>query len=208
MYDPLIEGPSYHQEEYGVPTVRPSPFELAYSTIYTETLPTEHFSAAPRQQRPSARRIIKPWTSPDPPRIGPISFPKSTPPVLPAVPRGASLTDLSQFQFTPALATSPRRTATESTIVQLVRPQSYDGSFTPSTEFRWLIGSGVFTDDAAERAGVSGTVWATALAVAFLRKHCTGEPELLELLVEKAVEYIQRVEGASEPLIQQAARLV
>ncbi|KIP04027.1 hypothetical protein PHLGIDRAFT_121049, partial [Phlebiopsis gigantea 11061_1 CR5-6] len=88
--------------------------------------------------------------------------------------------------------TSPR--STEERVVELIRLQSFDGSFPPENRLLSLLGGGVSFGE-ARALGVSEKVWATVLAVAYLQQHMKDQPELLEGLVEKATEFIARIPG-------------
>lgn len=73
-------------------------------------------------------------------------------------------------------------------VEQLVRLQATDGSFQANDAFRALVGA-----EAVDKCppNVAAQLWATALAVAFFRKQMIGQGQhdLLECLVEKALEY-------------------
>ena len=72
-------------------------------------------------------------------------------------------------------------------IFDLVQLQSFDGSFPLNPSFGQIVG-----DDVLGRAaefGADDKTWATALAVAYIRKHLSKQPDLLEGLLDKAMEY-------------------
>ena len=87
---------------------------------------------------------------------------------------------------------SPR--STEDRVVQLIRFQSFDGSFPPTTRLLSLLGSNVSFEEARTLRVPKG-VWATVLAIAYLKQHMKDQPELLESLVEKATEFIVQTPG-------------
>lgn len=59
----------------------------------------------------------------------------------------------------------------------------------------------------ADALGVDKTVWATVLAIVYLQKYLTGEPELLEGLLEKAKGFLNQPGVDFEELLD-AAKLV
>lgn len=79
--------------------------------------------------------------------------------------------------------------STEKPVVRLVRLQAFDGSFTLNDEFRQIIGKDVADQ---EKGTVNDTIWATALAIAYFRKYLADEPELLDGLVEKAMDFVSQ----------------
>ena len=87
---------------------------------------------------------------------------------------------------------SPR--STEDRIVQLIRLQSFDGSFPPTTRLLSLLGGAALLGE-ARTLGVSEKIWATVLAIVYLKRHMKDQPELLEGLVEKATEFIAQTPG-------------
>lgn len=66
--------------------------------------------------------------------------------------------------------------------------QAFDGSFDLSDAFGEIVGRENM--GRAAEFGVSEKVWATALAVAFMKKHLAREPDLLEGLLDKAMESV------------------
>lgn len=78
----------------------------------------------------------------------------------------------------------------DTTVFSLVRLQSFDGSFQPSPALENIVGRGALVE--AQNHSVDETVWATVLAVTYLKKHLTGQPELLEGLVEKAMDFLSQ----------------
>lgn len=87
--------------------------------------------------------------------------------------------------------TNPKTTAEK--IYALVRLQAFDGCFPTTTALEKLVGRGALAK--AEEFGFPRKVWATSLAVAFLKSHMRGQPELLDGLVEKSIEFILRTPG-------------
>lgn len=89
-------------------------------------------------------------------------------------------------------------------VVDLVRLQSFNGSFLPSPQLERFVGSTALGQ--GKTLGIDMTVWATALAVAYLKKHLADQPELLEGLLEKATEFISMSPGVNFQSILEIAR--
>ncbi|TCD67189.1 hypothetical protein EIP91_000416 [Steccherinum ochraceum] len=109
----------------------------------------------------------------------------------------------------PALPPPPQ---VSDAVYSLVRLQSFDGSFTLNEQLGRIVGQAA-VDDSARPSGVTAQVWATALAVAYFRKHLTGQPDLLESMMEKAMEYVDEsnstgLAASFRALIDLAANLV
>lgn len=80
----------------------------------------------------------------------------------------------------------------EEAVVELVRLQSFDGSFRADFGLRNIVG-----DQALQaEAGVNDRVWATAVAVAYMQKHMASA-ELRELLDDLLVKAMLFLKGAS-----------
>lgn len=91
----------------------------------------------------------------------------------------------------------------EADVVRLVRLQCFDGSFVPTPELGEIIGNTVLGE--SEKLGVDKTVWATALAVAYLEKYLLGQAEMLEGLLGKAKAFLKQ-DGESHQELLDAAR--
>ena len=92
-------------------------------------------------------------------------------------------------------------------VEQLARLQSFDGSFSESTEFLAIFGTDAV--DAGHRHQLEARVWTTILGIAYLQKHLAYEPGLLQGLIEKAVEFVRQVhEGSLESLLNEAREFV
>lgn len=76
----------------------------------------------------------------------------------------------------------------DSDVLNLIRLQSFDGSFAPTPGLEQIVGLRALAH--ATICEVERTVWATVLAIAYLRKYLTAQPELLESLVEKALDFV------------------
>lgn len=83
----------------------------------------------------------------------------------------------------------------EDVVTQLILLQSFDGSFPPDNKLLALLGGTISFADATP-LGVSERIWATCLAVAYLKLHMKSQPELLDSLVEKAKIFISQTPGA------------
>jgi hypothetical protein len=86
-----------------------------------------------------------------------------------------------------------------------VQLQSFDGSFPLNDAFGDIVGP-----DAIGRAAdfqADDKTWAIALAVAFFRKHLSKQPDLLECLLDKALECVSGYENFGY-LVAQANTLV
>lgn len=103
----------------------------------------------------------------------------------------------------PPVTLGARSRPEEDEATKLVRLQSFDGSFAVSDALAAIVGqSAVDARTDIEPA----TVWATVLAIVYLQKHMTDQPELLESLVEKALEYVRKVYSADVELLLSVAR--
>ena len=94
----------------------------------------------------------------------------------------------------------------EDKVLQLVRLQAFDGSFPPTDRLQLIIGKSNLQQ--AQNLGVSERIWATVLAVAFLKKYMQNQPELLDGLVEKAVEFLGGSGTDYDTLLAHAEKLV
>lgn len=95
----------------------------------------------------------------------------------------------------------------EDKVLSLVRMQSFDGSFSPTKELALILEADLFSQ--AETLGVDGKVWATLLAVAFMKKNMSVDAEILDDLVEKALGYVKTAySGEVGALLSRAADLI
>ncbi|GJE93119.1 von Willebrand domain-containing protein [Phanerochaete sordida] len=90
-------------------------------------------------------------------------------------------------------ATEEGDLATEAKVLKLIRLQEFDGSFPPVATVEKIIGKPCLGE--AANLQVDQKAWVTALAIAYLREHMKDQPELLDGLVEKVMEYLQSVSG-------------
>ncbi|KAG2148792.1 hypothetical protein DEU56DRAFT_81180 [Suillus clintonianus] len=70
----------------------------------------------------------------------------------------------------------------------IISLQSFDGSFTPSLRLGMLVGVEMLTNAASQQ--VDANIWATAVVVAYLKHHLAAQPDLLEALLNKALDYV------------------
>lgn len=91
-------------------------------------------------------------------------------------------------------------------MLALVRLQSFDGSFPPTAQLETIIGKICL---GKADMSVDQKVWATVLAVAFLKIYMKDQPELLDGLVEKAMDYLSHIPGIDvEALLSRAQTIV
>ena len=74
-------------------------------------------------------------------------------------------------------------------IFELVQLQSFDGSFSSSSALGNIVGQDVLNK--ASDFQTDTKTWATALAVAFFKKHLANQPDLLASLLDKTTEFVQ-----------------
>ncbi|THG93987.1 hypothetical protein EW026_g7389 [Hermanssonia centrifuga] len=140
-----------------------------------------------------------------PPTSAPIIPPIGFSPLLASSPTVYSSNSGPMADLETEDSTAPR--SVEDRVVQLVRLQSFDGSFPDSALLAQILGSEALYK--AHELGVDTDVWATVLAVAYLQKYLAKQPELLEGLLEKAIEFIQQSPGIDfEALLAKAKTLV
>jgi len=92
-------------------------------------------------------------------------------------------------------------------VVQLVRLQSFDGSFQLDDSLRRIVGESAI--DEVNNLNVDAKVWATALSIAFMRKQMGLQKDLLDDLLAKALEYLRSTaEVDVEELIRRAGEWI
>jgi len=74
-------------------------------------------------------------------------------------------------------------------VYDLFQQMDVDGSFAASPLLTRLVGDAVLRR--ADELGIDKKVWATAVVAAYLKIHLQGEPDLLELVSEKAREFVE-----------------
>ena len=93
-------------------------------------------------------------------------------------------------------------------VVDLVKLQRFDGSFRRLERMRGLVGDAVVN----ERERLSGSereVWTTVVGIAYLKKELSSNPELLENLLVKPLEYLRTKSGIDiDALLERAQSLL
>lgn len=92
-------------------------------------------------------------------------------------------------------------TCVSSGVEELIGIQRGDGGFEDSDKLREIIGSGLV--EAFDDLSIGHMAWATALAIAYLARYMTGQPELLNDIVGKASECLETLRADSDPPIEQ-----
>ena len=146
---------------------------------------------------------------PPPPAPAQTSGPAPPPPPSPPPPPPAAPALFGDGLFGPrsaAPAPSIFSAPTEDKVLALVRLQSFDGSFPPTAQLETIIGKICL---GKADMSVDQKVWATVLAVAFLKIYMKDQPELLDGLVEKAMDYLSHIPGIDvEALLSRAQTIV
>lgn len=85
----------------------------------------------------------------------------------------------------------PLQREVEMPVIDLMKLQAFDGSFVLGRELERIVGPLAMREwENISVAHVESEVWATALAMAFLEKHLSGQAELIECLKDKIMEYV------------------
>ncbi|KAL4063344.1 hypothetical protein J3A83DRAFT_4295864 [Scleroderma citrinum] len=91
---------------------------------------------------------------------------------------------------------------------ELFQLLNLDGSFSPSADLQRIVGDGIL--DKAEELGVESELWATVVAVAYLKMNLENEPDLLDALLAKAEDFVKkgqtRGRGRSPPQFEDMVR--
>lgn len=129
-----------------------------------------------------------------------------TPPLARNLP--AELTTPDPLDCIPSVEEKARTTVSAPSVDDLIRLQSFNGSFSLSNKFREIFGK--TTCDEGKRRGVGKATWATILAIAYLQRHLADQPDLLEELVEKAKDFVRisQSEADMQALVEIAKTLV
>ncbi|KAF8431323.1 hypothetical protein L210DRAFT_3416402 [Boletus edulis BED1] len=92
-------------------------------------------------------------------------------------------------------------------VYDLFQQMDVDGSITVSPLLRRLVGDAVL--DKADDLGIDKKVWATVVVVAYMQIHLQGEPDILDLVSEKAREFVEAT-GVTrfEQMVREAAALL
>eukprot|EP00033_Pygsuia_biforma_P001985 GCRY01002208.1.p1 GENE.GCRY01002208.1~~GCRY01002208.1.p1 ORF type:complete len:213 (+),score=60.95 GCRY01002208.1:282-920(+) len=109
------------------------------------------------------------------------------------------------FSFS-APAPAPGSTPDAAEMHQLISAQDFDGSFSLTTSFAAVLGIPLDTLNAYSRTlGLTVAesdltlVWATALAVAYLRQHCAARAKEWFMLEKKALKFLGTATAGGEP---------
>ncbi|KAF7979825.1 hypothetical protein HWV62_40904 [Athelia sp. TMB] len=116
-----------------------------------------------------------------------------------------SASPILQEQSLPPKRQEQARPPISSAVIDLVQLQAYDGSFDLSDALGEIVGKENM--GRAAEFGVDEKAWATALAVAFLKKYLVREPDLLEGLLDKVIEFV-RGDAGFDVLLARAGALV
>lgn len=161
--------------------------------------------SSPGRSRPHRRR---PVVEPSPPPSRPPSESRSpSPEIQPNRPASGGLHDAGYSSQNPA----PLQRDIPVPVIDLVKLQAFDGSFVLGRDLERIVGPAA-VNEWGDMGDVESEVWATALAVAFLEKHSSGQAELIECLKDKIMDYIDgkpQMEWADFlALVRRAERLV
>ncbi len=177
------DGPGY--SSYSAPQASHSPVYTPTSPKYSPSSPSCCSSASPRYSP------VSPSFSPTSPAFSPSSptFSPSSPPYATAVPHMPSPGPSGGMAVSPfGISNTPPIHASAPTEVDLVRLQLFDGSFALTDEFKRILGEPACEE--GRKWGVDDMIWTTILAIAYFQKHLAGERDLLEGLVEKAMDFV------------------
>lgn len=127
------------------------------------------------------------WSTPPSPQLNPISDEEEASPSSPRLEPLSLAPDGGRQR--PGTPPPPVHAPPPSPdILNLFRLQTYNGSFPLNEDLTHIIGSSAVQQ--ASKLQVAGAVWATALSVAFIRKHMANQTDLLYDLLVKAEEYL------------------
>jgi hypothetical protein len=88
----------------------------------------------------------------------------------------------------PQAPSHPGPPITPENMVELIRLQLFDGSFSLNESLVAIVGSHAVPRDIPP---VDNSIWATALAIAFMKKYIGNQPDLLDNLIHKAMEFVE-----------------
>ena len=147
------------------------------------------------------------WSTPSSPQLNPVSDEEEASPPSPRLePLGLAPDDVRRRVTLPPPARAPPPSRPPTDVLNLFRLQTYNGSFPLNEDLTSIIGS-----DAVQQASnlqVVDTVWATALSVAFIKKHLANQTDLLYDLLVKADEYLRRSGVDVEEIMIEAERWI
>ncbi|TFK76711.1 hypothetical protein BDN72DRAFT_753479 [Pluteus cervinus] len=90
-------------------------------------------------------------------------------------------------------------------VVQMIRMQEFDGSFTLNDHLRKLVGPNAMAE--AKKLQVGERLWATALVIAYVAKRSGGQKDLVADLLAKACKYL-RQNARGEEMLKHAQGVV
>ncbi|KAG2126598.1 hypothetical protein DEU56DRAFT_822144 [Suillus clintonianus] len=163
------------QSRSGSPSIQ-SEHSFRYNNSSTDTFSTLSSLEGSSSSRWSYSRP----SSPVPPPEDPIQRVPS--PVFDSAPPGTG-------QAAPPLITASHPPPVPEEVETIISLQSFDGSFTPSPQLGALVGVETLAKAAEQR--VDGKIWATAVVVAYLKHHLAAQPDLLDALLNKALDYVE-----------------
>lgn len=108
---------------------------------------------------------------------------------------------------------SRRRPPIPQEVYDLFQQMDIDGSFTATPLLTRLVGDGVLGK--ADELGIEAKVWTTVVVVAYIKKQLQGEADLLDLMSEKAKEFVEASEWSRrggtrhfDAMVREAVRLL
>lgn len=106
--------------------------------------------------------------------------------------------------------TSLEKSIVPTVVVDLVKLQQFDGSFSPMfiDSIRPIVGGGII-EEARRLNEAESDVWVTIVCVAYLKKQLEHNPELLDNLLVKTLEFLRGQTGVDiDALLQRATALL
>ncbi|KAI6139808.1 hypothetical protein BKA82DRAFT_27054 [Pisolithus tinctorius] len=113
----------------------------------------------------------------------------------PCILRGA--TPQASFSLDASSAGPPTVSAEAYQVSQLI---DFDGWFSPSAELARIVGSEILQK--GDELRVDGRLWATLVAVAYLKKHLEKEPYLLDTILEKTGDFVRKTQARERGNLQ------
>ena len=112
----------------------------------------------------------------------------------------------------PTFVAPPAVPTVDDKVVALVRLQAFNGGFPDSNELFTLLGGAAASKSLigeAKKLGAPLNVWATVLAIAYLKLHVKDQPDLLDGLVEKAMAFLSQTPGVDvDALLLRAQKML
>jgi len=130
------------------------------------------------------------WSMPPSPQLNPMSDGEEGRPKSPKLePLSLSPDAVRQQVPPPPPVHVPPPPRPPTVVLDLFRLQSYNGSFPLNEALARIVGSNVVQQ--ANNLQVADAVWATALSVAFIKKHMANQTDMLNDLLVKPEEYLK-----------------